>query len=240
MQDRIAAIGDLVATYSTKPAVPADGSSASREAASRRHAELLASQIAQLKAQKAGIAARRKALQASIRATSDVEIALNALVRRLGQLQDQYSLIVARRAEARTGEALEASQQSERFEVAESALVPEGPVEPNRKQIVVFGSGASIALALGLALLLDMLHPVIRSSAQMERRLNLRPVITIPFVPTARERRRRRLAWAAGLALIVAGVSRGLPLVDTHLMPLETIAEKAGVDDALAMVGIRF
>ena len=161
-------------------------------------------------------------------------------MRRLGELQDQYSLIVGRRAEARTGEALEASQQSERFEVAESAVVPEGPVEPNRKQIVALGSGVSVGLALGLVLLLEMLHPAIRSSAQMERRLNLRPVITIPVVLTAWERRRRRLAWAGGLMLLVAGVSLALPLIDTHVMPLQTLAEKARVDGVLESVGVRF
>ena len=239
LQDRIAAIGELVTSYSSEAATLA-AAPASPEAASRRQTELLTSRIAELREQKAGIARRRKALEASVRATSDVEIALNALVRRLGELQDQYSVIVGRRAEARTGEALEASQQSERFEVAESAVVPEGPVEPNRKQIMALGSGVSVGLALGLVLLLEMLHPAIRSSAQMERRLNLRPVITIPVVLTAWERRRRRLAWAGGLMLLVAGVSLALPLIDTHVMPLQTLAEKARVDGVLESVGVRF
>ncbi len=39
-------------------------------------------------------------------------------------------------------------------------------------------------LGLGLAFALDLLNPVIRTPAQMERELDLRPVISIPELKT--------------------------------------------------------
>lgn len=70
---------------------------------------------------------------------------------------------------------------------------------------MVFGSAVSIGLALGLAMALELLNPALRSTAQMERQLNIRPVVAIPYVAVPGERRRRwliRIAIAAA-ALIV-------------------------------------
>lgn len=128
-------------------------------------------------------------------------------------MQDQHSNVAVRKAEARTGEQLEANRQSERFEVVENALVPEIPVSPNRKKLLIMGLGASLGLAGGLAFLLDMLNPVIRTSTQMQRQLEIRPVIAIPYVMTPGQRRTRavrRLGFVA--VFLVVATAIGVPL----------------------------
>lgn len=230
LQNQIAAVGELVSTFAADGAPIAAFADASEAqiAATRRQIALLTRQIASLQAQTEVLAARRAALVLSIRGTPEVEVALNAFNRRLLEMQDQYSVITRRRAEARTGAQLEINQQSERFSVVENALVPDKPVESSRRKIAVLGSGASIALAVGLVMLLEMLNPVIRTSAQMERQLSLRPVVSIPYVSTPGQRRRRRLAWLASLALLLIGLWFGSQLVDEHVMPLETIGANIG------------
>ena len=68
---------------------------------------------------------------------------------------------------------------------------------------IVGGLMAGVMLAYAL----EWLQPVLRTAQRMERDLHLRPVISIPFVPSARERRRRQMIWAAGLALLLAALA---------------------------------
>jgi uncharacterized protein involved in exopolysaccharide biosynthesis len=232
LQDRIAAVSALLGEPAADAAA---GTLEDQRDAMRREIAQLAGQIELLQGQGAEIAARRAALDAEIRRTPEVELGLSALTRRLADLRDQLSDISRRRAEARTGEQLEATQQSERFQVVESALVPEYPVEPNRKKIVVLGSGASGGLALGLVLLLEMLNPVLRSSGQMERQLGIRPVVTIPYVAAPGERWRRRRWWIAGLGVAVVALAAALVLVDRQVAPLAPIG--ARIAGSLGFVG---
>ena len=78
---------------------------------------------------------------------------------------------------------LEQAQQAERFTLLERALVPQYALGSGGKKLALLGSVASLFGALLLAFGLDLLHPVVRSSAQMERQLGLRPVIAIPELP---------------------------------------------------------
>lgn len=49
---------------------------------------------------------------------------------------------------------------------------------------------ASLLAALGLAFALDLLKPVVRTSAQMERQLGLRPIVAIPEIDLPNRPRR--------------------------------------------------
>ncbi len=223
---------------------PLGGSPEAQKVAAQQQIDLLTSQIQLLRDQKELLAEQRTEIEASLLETPQVEMALNAYERRHRQLQDQYSVITRKRAEAETGEKLEVNQQSERFEVVENAIVPQSPVEPNRKKILVLGSGASLALAGGLAFLLEILNPVIRSASQMERQLNLRPVISIPHVRTPFERRRRRVAWVAGVVALAGASAFGVNYVDRNVMPLDAVAQRVvdrtGLDALIRAVEARF
>lgn len=211
LRDRIAAVRALVPADESSDAVAA--ASDDRRVAMKRQVGLLGRQIEQLQQQKATMVERRAALETSIQRTPEVESTLAGLARRLSELQDQHSNVAVRKAEARTGEQLEANRQSERFEVVENALVPEIPVSPNRKKLLIMGLGASLGLAGGLAFLLDMLNPVIRTSTQMQRQLEIRPVIAIPYVMTPGQRRTRavrRLGFVA--VFLVVATAIGVPL----------------------------
>ncbi len=220
-----------------------NGAQAMREAALQRQISLVETQITLLKDNKVATAERRAALEASIERTPEVEMALNGLDRRHSELQDQYELIVRKRAEAATGEKLEINQQAERFEVIENALVPEKPVSPNRTKIAALGSAASLALAFGLAMLVELMRPAIRSAAQMERQLQLRPVVMIPAIQTKAERRRRIARLFLVTLIVVVGVPALLYGVDQYVMPMELIgaklAEKSGLDELIRVIEAR-
>jgi tyrosine-protein kinase Etk/Wzc len=212
LEERIAAIAELVPSGAADAVtlVTLGEPNSEQQGVLRRQMTLFDEQIHLLQQQRTTLEARREALEASLQVTPQVAVALNALERRLSGLQDQHTVLVQRYAEARTGEELETNEQSERFRVVENALAPDYPIEPNRRKIVLLGSGASVGLAFALAFLLEMMNPVLRTSAQMERQLGLRPVVSIPYVRTRWERRRQRMAWATALVVVALGGSLGV------------------------------
>ena len=156
----------------------------------------------------------------------EVEASLHALERQLDQLREQYADVSRRHVEARTGAQLEANRQSERFEILEPALVPEYPVGPNRKKIVVFGAAASGGLAVGLMFLLQMLRPSIYTSSQMERELELRPIVAIPYVAVPGERRRRIARWAGVCLLVTLGLWVAAFLIDPDVASIASLRSR--------------
>lgn len=191
-----------------------------------RRVQFIDTQIEVLNDQKVALANRRIALEESIAQTPDTETQLNALSRRQLELENQYSVIIRKRADAETGEKLEVNQQAERFEVIENALASDEPVSPNRPQILALGSGFAIVLAVGLALFLELMNPAMRSAAQMERKLELRPVATIPYIRTEREKNRTRVGFVALFILIAIALPLTLFAIDTYYHPIQLLAEK--------------
>ncbi|MEP5152397.1 chain-length determining protein [Planktotalea sp.] len=173
---------------------------------SRQRQSVVDQQVARLEEQRSLINKRISRTETIISAGPEVERELGALSRRLRQLQDQYSVITTGRAEAEMGQLLETADQSERFVVLETALVPEYAVSPSRKKIAMLGFIGSGFLACLAALGLEMMNPAIRTSAQLERQLGLQPVVSIPYVRTTWQQRRRKLAWIAGLLAAVIAV----------------------------------
>lgn len=242
---RIAAVEALL------PATDASSDSDDTTAAFEARTAALSLQIAQLDNQivllrdhKDAVGDRRAGIEATIVRTPNIEIQLNALYRRHSELQEQYAVITRKRTEAETGERLEVNQQAERFEVIENAIPPDRPISPNRQKLVVMGGGASIALAIGLAFLLDMMQPAIRTAAQLQRQLELRPVVTIPYVKTRADRMRQLFRFCFWVLLLGVGIPATLYMIDQHYMPLELmgtkIAEKSGIDEIIRMIEARF
>lgn len=177
-----------------------------QSAPSRQRDDVATQQIALLEEQKGIIRARILEIEQVIATAPAIQRDLNQLERELTRKQDQYSVITRRKAEAEMGQLLQERQQGGRFEVLETALTPEFPVSRSRKEIALMGGVASGLLALLIGFAIELMNPVIRTTAQMERALGLQPVVSIPVVSTRGERIRRRIAWSAGLIGIVLAV----------------------------------
>ncbi len=243
LKGRIAALKGLAVSAGEAQAGQ-NAAPTARERASARQIALLGSQLDLIEEQRRSIDMRRAEIEASLQRTPTVETALAGLTRRRTELLEQYATIIRKRAEAETGEKLEAGQQAERFEVIENALPPEGRVSPSRRKIVVLGVGASLGLAFGVALLLELLNPALRTSAQMQRQLGMLPIAAIPRVRTRRDRLRRYVTVGAAALFVIAAAPAGLWVVDQHVRPIRSIVdgfvENAGVSEMLRIVRTRF
>lgn len=196
-----------------------DAGDGTRPASVQGQIDQYGADITDLRARREALRAERGRLEAGLVRNPEVEASLQALERRVTELRERYADVARRQAEARTGAQLETNQQSERFEILETALVPDAPIGPSRLKYVALGVAASGALAAGVVLLIEMLRPSIRTARQMERRLDIRPVVSIPYVSLPGERRQRLVRWAGGLALAIAAAWIALPLV----LPVEAL-----------------
>lgn len=151
--------------------------------------------------------------QPLLRRLPQVERELAGLERREEQLRARLLVTSERRAQTELGARLEDDQQIERFELLESAIVPEYPISRSRRVVAMAGAVASVGLALGLALMLEILNPVLRTPSQLERAMGMRPVLTIPAMTTRRQRARMAAGWLAGFVLMaLAAMAMALQL----------------------------
>jgi uncharacterized protein involved in exopolysaccharide biosynthesis len=166
-------------------------------------------EIASLRTQRDDLENRREQMYASLETSPAIEKELANFQRRIGQFQRQLDIITERRNDAEVGYALEMADRGERLITLEEARVPDYPVGSGRRKRVLLGVLASIATALGVAFLLELRHPVIRSAGQMERETGLTPVASIPDIKHPRQLRRlraaRRFIYRAGWAARLVG-----------------------------------
>lgn len=149
------------------------------------------------------ISARIDAIRSELVRAPEVEREITAMERTMTQLQTQLTSATERRREAELGLRIEDDQQSVRFVLLEAALPPEYALSTGRRKIAMVGVMAGLAAGFGLAFALELLNPVLRTARQMERELQLRPVISIPYTRSASEFRRRRTIRMMGLGILL-------------------------------------
>lgn len=176
--------------------------SSSRMVTQRRIAQLN-DEITQREDEAALLEERIDTIRAERARAPDIARAITAMERTMTQLQAQATSAAERRREAELGLRIEDDQQSVRFVLLEAALVPEYAASTGRRKIAMAGVMAGIVLGFGLAFLRELLNPVMRTAKQMERELQLRPVISIPYTRSDAEIRRRRMVWGMGLGLFL-------------------------------------
>ncbi|NPD13872.1 hypothetical protein HOY34_01495 [Xinfangfangia sp. D13-10-4-6] len=123
---------------------------------------------------------RAATIEAGLAGVAVAERGLADLERDLGQIQRNFDQASDALAEADAQVRLAERQQGERFGILDRAITPEHADGPRRKTFVMAGAVAGILAGVILAFLLDLLKPIIRTSRQMERELNLRPIIALP------------------------------------------------------------
>ena len=160
-----------------------DGSQ--RQATADRLRADIGEKLATLDAQRQLLQDRKQELERSIETSPEIERQLGAYDRRLAQMRAQYDQVSTRRSEAEVGFRLESERHGQRLTVLEPAEEPLYPISQSRKKIAVLGAALSTAVALVLAWLLELRHPVIRTADQMERELGFRPVVSIPMMRMA-------------------------------------------------------
>ena len=149
------------------------------------------SQIAALRAAKAGEQAQvNSQLSAQARAPL-VQQQIGDLQLRLTSVNDQYEEVQTRLLAARAGVRAEDEQMSERLSVVEPPVIPDSPSWPDRLKLALGGIGGGLALGFILAYAIELLLRPIRGPAALYNILGAAPLGVIPVVKLKTPKKRK-------------------------------------------------
>ena len=78
-------------------------------------------------------------------------------------------------------EELERRQKGEQFKVLDSAIIPEKPVKPDVKRVMLIALLAGLGIGCGLAYLREIMDGSFYSTEDLEAFLGAKVLVSIPF-----------------------------------------------------------
>ena len=140
-----------------------------------------------------------------IEAVPGVESEWIALSRDYETQQAAYEGLLAKSEQAKVAADLERRQVGEQFRVIDPPLVPTTPASPNRIQISVGGTLASLFVGLALAGLVETRNATFQTDAEVIELLALPVVAQVPHVDSDDDLRwRRTRRWLASMTTTIA------------------------------------
>lgn len=127
--------------------------------------------------------------------------------------REAHQSLVKRYEEAQVSESMEQRQKGEQFRILDPALPSTVTTAPNRLRLLMMAFALSAGLAVGAAMLAEMIDTSFHSAAEVRAFTPVPVLLSISRIATEADRRRRRLRFrlAAGGALLglalVAGTS---------------------------------
>lgn len=230
LQSRIAALQELVTKQQADRAVPsADGSGAGKPL-SELDVELtpIDQRLADIAAERASLQQTLADLDSAQQSTPKNEMVLNDLERQLASLQTQYTNAVNSLGQAQVGEKIEVMSKGQRFTLIDAPVDRPTPVSPQRMLISAAGLVGGLGAALGFIVLWEMLNRSIRRPVELSQHLGIQPIITIPYIRTAGERRWRRTLVVGVLLLIIVVIPLVMLLIHTQYEPLDQLIPGLG------------
>jgi polysaccharide chain length determinant protein (PEP-CTERM system associated) len=150
--------------------------------------------------------------QARIEETPKRETELMEMNRDYGNLKDLYNSLLGRKLEADISVSMERKQKGEQFRIIDPAKVPTYPVEPDMKKLLLMVLALSFGLGGGLAYFREMMDTSYKAPEELEKELDMKILVSIPYRYTERELRNRKLqemfkAASVGAGFAVSGVA---------------------------------
>ena len=142
--------------------------SAAQRGPAGRMMELERRDIERMHGEVARIDAEIAELNQRVDATPSVTEELAALEKKEQVLSEDYLVSARKVEEATLAESLESAQQGGQVSVLDPASIPSAPDRP-RWMIALGGLVASVGLALGLAVLLELIDPVVVGAKQVAK-----------------------------------------------------------------------
>ncbi|ABV95121.1 polysaccharide chain length determinant protein [Dinoroseobacter shibae DFL 12 = DSM 16493] len=165
-------------------------------------------------------------VEATLDLTPGISVSLESLQRDYQNVQEQYNSAVERLAIAQTSERIELASRGQRIIVLEQAATPTDPSSMPPLLVAAGGTIGGFFLALGLAILLEVMSKTIRRPSDLTKGLGIVPLATLPYVKTSREIVFERVAKVAIILVIVTGIPAMLYAVHMLYLPLDLLADR--------------
>jgi polysaccharide chain length determinant protein (PEP-CTERM system associated) len=188
------------------------------DAAEARMASL-AQQIKTLRSQRAQY-------EGKILQTPQVERGMTSLLRDYENAKTKFEEVRSKQMSAQISESLEEGKKAERFALLEPPVMPDVPIEPNRKKIAAMGFFLALVSSGGVVMALETVQQRVHGVNALAALLKLQPLVAIPYIHTQAELTRRkpprRLWLIVSAALLLLLVAAGIA---THFLyqPLDMV-----------------
>lgn len=154
--------------------------------------------------------ARIKTYEQRLIDAPNIERDYNELTRGYDNAVAKYREVKDKQLEAELAEALESERKAERFTLIEPPIVPDEPIEPDRRKIMMVGVVGAVGAGAGHLALWELLDKGLHGARTVQRITGAPPLAVIPRISTRAEQRRRLrrrlLLAAAAVACLVIGV----------------------------------
>jgi polysaccharide chain length determinant protein (PEP-CTERM system associated) len=100
-----------------------------------------------------------------------------------------YAALLNKRLDAQLSENLERAQQGEQFRILDPAKVPEKPFKPQSRKVLLVAFFLALAAGFGVAYLREYLDTSFSSAKELEGRLQMPVLVSIPLITTDKDRR---------------------------------------------------
>jgi polysaccharide biosynthesis transport protein len=154
------------------------------EAGIRSEMEKVKDQIAKLEQDREEIGRQMKIVQDRLKLAPALEQELLALTRYEAVLQQQYTNLQNKKFNTQMAKTLEMEPDRVFYRVIDPATLPEKPVFPDRKQMVLIGIGAGLLFGIGGAFARELFDSTVGSEEEAVAVLSLPVLAAIPEIPS--------------------------------------------------------
>ena len=135
-----------------------------------------------------------KIYQQRVEDTPKRELELQSLKRDYSNIQGVFNSLLDRKLEAELSVNMEKKQKGEQFRILDHARLPEKPISPNVKMLFLMSIALGGGLGGGIVFLMEIFNlSVIRRDEQIEKKLGLNILATIPPLEKPKDRRNQRI-----------------------------------------------
>ncbi len=184
-----------------------------------------------LRSEIAGVKSEINRYQAKVEDTPKREQDLLSLNRDYENTRELYNSLLNRKLEAEIAVSMEKKQKGEQFRVIDPAKLPTTPVEPNMKKIFLLTLVLGLGLGGGLAYLLEMFDSSYKTPEDLEKKIGLPILISMPIRYTEKEIRQKKrkeylvaasvaigfVLSAGGLVVAIKGIDNTMNFIDRVL-----------------------
>ncbi|MDA8140850.1 MAG: Wzz/FepE/Etk N-terminal domain-containing protein [Desulfobacteraceae bacterium] len=165
-------------------------------AEAKREIQLAESEIDQLRAQIA-------VYQDRVENIPKREQELLGLRRDYENIKTTYESLLTRKMEADIAVNMERKQKGEQFRIVDPAQIPQRPIEPDLRKLLLFALVGGIGLGAGVALLMEFVAPTYRKPAEIEAQFEIPVLVSIPQLLQPKQLLLKKINFAASIAYTV-------------------------------------
>jgi len=155
----------------------------------RRQLEEVDLEINRLKQEIRQTQGQIKVYQKRIEDTPRREQEVLALNRDYGNLKGLYNSLLNRKLEAELAVSMEKKQKGEQFKILDPAKIPERPIKPDMRKIMLATLAVGLLLGCALAYLVEMRDTSYKHPKDVEEDLSIPVLLSLPITYTERELR---------------------------------------------------